>query len=654
MKSRKNRVNIKHPERSLLTDTCPYELPLFMTNANFATFANKPQGGQRESELHNQILLSKSLENTPATKPYRFSIHRDTESRRQLALPHPRSQHLMSQFYASHELFICNVCSRSEYSLRFPSRIATRYLDPRYVRTTPVTRTQGDEDPIGFSDQSKWASTHFSYRKYNLLYKFFESEELLGLERRFSYMLSLDVSRCFESIYTHSIEWSVRGKDFAKRNKNRGKDIFEAQFDRTIRHANWDETHGIVVGPEFSRIFAEVLLQGVDQKIQSRVKNAGLQVEVRRYVDDYYIFGNDETSLKRTEAEISDSLNDVNLHLNQNKRTITPRPFTTKISSGRKRVADIFVDLFETVEAALRRPDQGLSSRITETSQNRAISAFRRVSVELATPYRQLVSYGLSVVFRQLSRLVEAQSDPVKKLSPRTLTALSWMISIVRISQFLYSVDQRATTSIKLAQVYTATLRLADLWSCDRAPIESQILDGLRNSSDEASYAGGDQVARINHICSVDLLLTPPRRIEPSDLVKQMDFSEAGERLEMKSLFQLLCILFVCRKRTRFRNILRETINEMKRRLHSSHSPPHVDTETCIMLTELIACPYVDTDEKVAIVAAAVHQVIGRNCSDAEATAIIESHGWISFVDWKQTSNLEVLLARRELTPAYD
>ncbi|MFN8135210.1 MAG: hypothetical protein U0Z17_08290 [Bacteroidales bacterium] len=56
--------------------------------------------------------------------------------------------------------------------------------------------------------------------------------------------------------------------------------------------------NGIVVGPEISRIFAEIILQNVDINVLNILEKEGRKYEVdyeaRRYVDDYFIFSNDE------------------------------------------------------------------------------------------------------------------------------------------------------------------------------------------------------------------------------------------------------------------------------------------------------------------------------------------------------------------------
>ena len=108
--------------------------------------------------------------------------------------------------------------------------------------------------------------------------------------------MSLDVSKCFDSIYTHSLAWATKEKSFIKQNLR--KSSFGDDFDTIIRHGNDNETNGIPIGPEVSRIFSEIIFQKIDNLTINVLKEIGLEFNndyiFRRYVDDVYIFGKNE------------------------------------------------------------------------------------------------------------------------------------------------------------------------------------------------------------------------------------------------------------------------------------------------------------------------------------------------------------------------
>lgn len=653
MQSKKKRINVKHPERSLLTDTTPYELPVFFTNANFAVLAYHNKRHPEDYPLHAKYLLAKKA--SQPTKPFHFKIRKDAAGLRRLDLAHPRSQHLMSQFYEEYELFICNACDRSDYSLRRPSRIATRYVDPKYSSNASNSIPQADEDPVGFRDQSKWASTYFSYRDYNLSYKFFESDEFLSLERRYSLMMKLDVSRCFDSIYTHSIEWSMRGKDFAKQHlPNSERTTFESKFDLIIRHANWNETHGIIIGPEFSRIFAEVVMQSADRSIKERTLTRGNNVVIRRYVDDFFVFANEAASLDQAKHDISAALEELNLHLNDAKTKTIPRPFTSKLSAARSRIADALDEFFKKAAPLFGHDGTLPDSRQIERARSAAITNLRRTAIEFDVPYSQFSSFSLAIIDRQLAASAEAVTTLKPDLATGHLPRLSWILAVVRIAQFLYAIDQRVTTSVKLAKIYTSALDLAGAIRCARAPIEGQIIDGLRYAGAVRQEDASDEISRINHVCSVDLLMTGDRKLDVSDLRQQVGYSDESGALEKRSFLELLCYLFISRKRHRFQDVRERTTAEIERRISQSNVRFDVDTEASLLLTDYMSCPHIDSSRKERTVAAVYKKITGANCPNKLAKEILNSSSWISFTDWSGTSDLKSMLARKELTPAYE
>ena len=98
---------------------------------------------------------------------------------------------------------------------------------------------------------------------------------------------------------------------------------------------NQGETNGIVIGPEFSRIFAEIILQGVDQSLEVKLASMDrLQhrkdYEIFRYVDDYFIFHNSPANAEKITRHLEHLLKEVKLSLNLAKSEPFERPIITK------------------------------------------------------------------------------------------------------------------------------------------------------------------------------------------------------------------------------------------------------------------------------------------------------------------------------------
>ena len=107
-------------------------------------------------------------------------------------------------------------------------------------------------------------------------------------------------------------------------------------FDHLMQSVNARETNGIVIGPEFSRIFAEIILQYIDQKVEQELFGKKLYqksaYECYRYVDDYFLFYNDEKDRDLFIETLTKWLKEFKLQISPSKTEEFERPFITKVT----------------------------------------------------------------------------------------------------------------------------------------------------------------------------------------------------------------------------------------------------------------------------------------------------------------------------------
>jgi hypothetical protein len=177
-----------------------------------------------------------------------------------------------------------------------------------------------------------------------------------------------DVLQFYPSIYTHSIPWALHGKTAAKR-KRRDWTLVGNRLDFWFRQAQDQQTRGIPIGPDLSRVGAEVILVAVDEALQASMP----AVQGFRAVDDY------ELSFKtRAEAEaalslLQSALASFELQLNESKTDILELPlaldgtwpamlrdFSFSDGSPRKRIASL-TEYFSTAFAlAVKHADESV------------------------------------------------------------------------------------------------------------------------------------------------------------------------------------------------------------------------------------------------------------------------------------------------------
>lgn len=117
-----------------------------------------------------------------------------------------------------------------------------------------------------------------------------------SIERRTTEILALynsaiksDISRYYPTIYTHSAPWALYGKAFCKQNRFTPafKNSFGNRLDKYIRQCQDDQSIGIPIGPETSRVVGEIIGTAIEQFLQRNISN--FDDRSLRFVDDIVV-----------------------------------------------------------------------------------------------------------------------------------------------------------------------------------------------------------------------------------------------------------------------------------------------------------------------------------------------------------------------------
>jgi hypothetical protein len=138
---------------------------------------------------------------------------------------------------------------------------------------------------------------------------------------RFKFCLITDVARFYYSIYTHAIPWALHGKPTAKKDGDwKSTSVFGNRLDFLLRQAQAKQTIGIPVGPDASKIVAEIIMSAVDQ---SFIKRSGKSAPVYvRHVDDYWVGGHSQQECEKHLTNLRAALKDYELDINETKTRI--------------------------------------------------------------------------------------------------------------------------------------------------------------------------------------------------------------------------------------------------------------------------------------------------------------------------------------------
>lgn len=129
------------------------------------------------------------------------------------------------------------------------------------------------------------------------------------------YLLHSDISRYYHSIYTHAIPWALHTKRFAK--ANRSLKHLGNRLDSFVRNGQDGQTIGLPVGPDTSRVLAEVLGVAIDETVCKTDRR--LKKSLIRFVDDMTAGTQNAEDAERVRNCIRKVLHGFQLEINEEK-----------------------------------------------------------------------------------------------------------------------------------------------------------------------------------------------------------------------------------------------------------------------------------------------------------------------------------------------
>lgn len=228
------------------------------------------------------------LNQIPNTKQEIYSYPRLKHLRRNLSIINPLSQLFVSTLIAENWEQIKKHLKKSKYAIEHPEILQDRN------RAVP----KPDFHLIDF--------------------------RRLRISASFHHVLVSDISRFYGTLYTHAIPWALHGKHWCK--KNLHKLVFNKslgnQIDIAVRRGQENQTLGIPVGPDTSRIISEIVAVGIDEFVQQHLKLDSNKAF--RNVDDWYIGFDGAGEAEDAISHIASACSEYELELNAEKtRTLT-------------------------------------------------------------------------------------------------------------------------------------------------------------------------------------------------------------------------------------------------------------------------------------------------------------------------------------------
>lgn len=671
MKRQGKKKETKHygPERVILSDILPYETPIIFSNIFFYRFLTQNKieitpGNKTRS--HNIIwkdtgdeileiilaLLFRALEknaeptstgnrtikhkplNSLETIPFVFKVPHKRNNYRQLSIIHPLNQVYLVWFYNEYKESIKYHSNISQYSIRKPYKIARYYYPNDYLH-------EEQRGVNGTTDRERWVEQHnagdvclrsfFTYEPYNSLHKFINSYRFHRSEKKYDALYQTDISQFFDSIYTHSIVWELYGKEYTKINRKPSEESFPGLFDRFMQNINYSETNGILIGSEFARIFAELLLQQIDKQVLYELAASNTKLihrkdyEIFRYIDDYFIFYSQEQNLKQILTVLEENLHRFRLSFNKSKSISHEKPFVTPMTIAKLKIKQLL-----SVQLNVTHPDLNqfthpdFNSKLEHKIEwgwpvkaDPLITHFKIIIAEAKVAPGEILGYTTgtinnsasteSVRFKKDFQAIETHPEEKRRPTLRSKCkkcAIKYCMTLLEFLFFTYSMSPQANITIKLVATISKVISLMRHKDGDNYIFQSDEQDLIFKKIFDEIYLliQKNLKAKYHQVDMVQLLIVLSTFDEnyklDQNILRELFLKQ---NLEDMDYFTITGLLFYIKDTHEYEGIKAKLCDVIEKKFDASNEKVGKSTELILLLFDLITCPYVSREFKTTL-----------------------------------------------------
>ena len=687
MKRKKIKLRYKI-ERVLFSDILPYELPFIFSNRYFyrflisnririendeIRFENNEIGvlpilaflfGKNTSDLiNNKKINIKKIDEINKLKriPFTYRILHKPNKYRELAIINPVNQIQMVHFYQQYSSLMLYYTNLDRFSLRHPSKVACFFYYKDKLHHELLGR-KTDKVELFFNEYDNLRS-FFSYKRYNNIYKFYEDYRYQRAEKKFLYLYKFDIQSCFDSIYTHSIAWATGGgRDFYKQNFCGNDNTFASKWDKLMELMNYNETNGIVIGPEFSRIFAEVILQYIDKQVESDLQKEGYNYNkdyvCYRYVDDFFLFFNKKEVQEKAMMLFTNQLKEFKLSINSEKTVLMERPFITDITIAKDKIDSLIDDMlsYQVKNGAIdleKKEDDENNTENDENDDNKQSiedilknkDSFKFINAnEFNAQYKAIlkttnveskdvVNYTMAricrkmeqnlkkfeKIFKEICKLLsdnmyeDRHLELTKQKNKKEEMLRKHLLAVLDVIFFIYSNNKRVNTTLKVINILNDIIILLDNDYIINDIKIKRYSDMLRDVvfkkiQDEISLIF--QNSEIDENTQIETLyffvimrnMRSKYHLSSSEIDKYLKIKREGGRIisyPSLNALSIIILLYYFGKEDKYKNVKNDLMDYVIKKYKGvPKNVRGITTEFTILTLDLISCPYINEDQK--------------------------------------------------------
>lgn len=648
-KMKRKRINIKAAYRALCSDTLPYELPVIFTNVGLEEFLYRYSVVCRDGFLSTRksqankwlIKILKILNDTgdKEIESYTYNIlkgysdsivgenanHTSEKKKRKLTIPHPLRQIEICELYRRYSDLLLYHCSKSPCSIRYPYKVGRYMGRPRHGIPSTIDIDEKSTD----SDSPK---QFFAYKRYQNINGFYNDYVYQRAEKKYAYMMRTDIKHCFDCIKPKDLYKAVYGCKFSDIAEYGGfvadfVGLENNMFAGTLDNDNKTDV-GIPIGPEFSRLFAEIIQQRIDLQLIDGIKeycNARIGVDYNfyRYVDDGFFFCNDEDLLEKFPYIYNEVLDKWGLQINEKKmKYFGKRPFVDVLTIAKRQtnliVEDFCKNWLDTLKGFENRMS-GVFEVPFKMNANYVIRDLQSLVVEYKIKYEDITASLLTTIRKKLFEVYadfESLTKPYlkaieyKEIDDKGKGILDsyensfsvFCRELVSVLAYIFSCDPRMSTSIKIEQMLVEMImfvegrqkmddiKIPPFEKSHKSIIYKRINDELRTILKNNKEKGVEIMNLMLVYHKLPKFYKPTAR-----LIEKIFLDDEDELSECKNFMAVTTLEHIVGKYYRFGKVQKAIESWIEKRLEEKDANA---TERTMLTLIMLSCPYIDSNTK--------------------------------------------------------
>lgn len=337
----------------ILTDLLPVEVSELFSFSKFYDFLLEKDNYREIRSIVEELKKNKAkgtaklFENGWSATLLKYKILKGRDTMREMGIVHPMAALNIFLFMECYQNDILNyMTTHNKFSIRYHKKNTNLYYKKKNNKKFEYFNKI---DKIVGRDIIQQTGNYFKISPFQSINSFMDSHIWRKSNFKFNYYAKLDYKSCFDSIYTHSYSWIIEKNAIDSKNA-KNSNLFLI-IDRVLQNINGMSSNGVIVGPEFSRMVVEILLQHIDEKVMLSLLEEDIRHNIDyaifRYVDDIFIFAKDPSIINKVINKYQVIGEAYLLRLNELKIEKGETPFLPKEWLERTRqISDVISKIF--------------------------------------------------------------------------------------------------------------------------------------------------------------------------------------------------------------------------------------------------------------------------------------------------------------------